>query len=126
MALAPAARARLQASLAVLGAALLWLRTHHPLALALAALTVALAALAWLAPARFAPVQRALDTFARAIAAAFTWLVLGLVYFGLFTPLRMLRALLRRDPLQLRSTPAAVTFLQPLPPRRPGSFQRPF
>jgi hypothetical protein len=71
-------------------------------------------------------VQRILDRFARRMLAAFTWLVLGLVYFGLFTPLRLWRTLLRRDPLRLRRDPAATTYLQPMRPAPAARFDRQF
>jgi hypothetical protein len=81
---------------------------------------------AWLAPARYAPVQRGLDRLTDALLAGLTWLVLGLVYFGLFTPLRFLRSWRGRDPLQLRRDPTASSFLQPIAPRAEGHFDRQF
>lgn len=125
MAPAPTARARLQASTAALVAAAVALSTRHPAALAVFAVAFALATLAWLSPVRYAPVQRGLDAVTRAVVAAFSWLVLGLVYFGVFTPLRLLRAVLRRDPLALHHRPASDSYLLPLPARS-SHFDRQF
>ncbi len=126
MALAPARRARLQATAAFAGSLLLHWRLRGPASLGLAVVLGALAALAWISPAAYAPVQRAFDRVTHALLVALTWLVLGLVYFGLFVPMRLGRALLRRDPLQLRRDPAAVSFLHPLAPRSADHFERPF
>lgn len=120
------ARARLQASFAVLGGLLLWWRYGGPVLAALAGLLGALALLAWLAPARYAPVQRGFDFVTRTLLAALTWLILGLVYLAVFVPLRLWRALTRHDPLQRRPDPAASTYFQPAPPPAPARYDRQF
>ena len=126
MALAPVTRARLQATLAAAAAGLLWSRTRHPGPAVLAGVLSTLALVAWLAPARYAPVQRVLDRLLQLLLGGLTWLVLGLVYFGFFTPLRICGALLRRDPLRLRPAPAATSYLQPLSPDATRRFDRQF
>jgi len=126
MALAPARRARLQATAALAGSLVLLWRLRGPVSLALACVLGLLAVLAWLAPSSYAPVQRTLDRLTHALLAALTWCLLGLVYFGLFAPLRLARTLARRDPLQLRRDPAAPTFLRPLAPRSADHFERQF
>lgn len=88
--------------------------------------TGSLALMAWISPPHFAPIQRALDRALHAVLAGLTWLLLGLIYLGLFTPLRAWRALVRRDALQLRRDPAATTYFRPLPPPPPGHFDRQF
>lgn len=128
MALAPTSRARLQASLACLGGGVLAWRTHSPFAFAFAALLVVGALLAWVAPARYAPVQRVLDRIVHGFLALLTWLLLGLVYFGLFTPLRLLRALRPGNFLEPTPAPTAhvESYLHPLPPADPARFGRQF
>jgi hypothetical protein len=120
------ARARLQATLAAAGGSLLWWRYGGPAFAGLAGLVCTLALLAWLAPTRYAPVQRGFDFVTRALLAALTWFVLGVVYFGVFAPLRVWRAVTRHDPLQQRADPVASSYLQPLPPTASGHYDRQF
>jgi hypothetical protein len=121
-----ALRARLQATLACLGALLLWWRLGNGFGVALFALTAVLAVVAWFAPARYAPVQRCLDHLTHWLVTGVSWLLLGLVYFGIFAPLRAFRGFSRRDPLQLRPKPDASTYFRPLPPAVPDHFKRQF
>jgi len=125
MPLAPVTRARLQASAACVGTAALWWWRGGPVAATLAGSMAALAMLAWAAPARYAPVQRTLDRLIHLLLTAITWTLLGLVYFLVFTPLRLARSLTGRDPLARQPDPAASSYLRPLPtgPRR---FDRQF
>jgi hypothetical protein len=125
MDLTPVTRARLQAALAVLIAVLIWWYHRGPLSAVLAAVATILALLAWLSPSHHAPVQRLLDRSARRLVAGFSWLVLALVYFGVFTPLRWLRACVCRPLLTLRPD-RRDTYLQPLPPRPRQHFERQF
>jgi hypothetical protein len=123
MPLTPGNRARLQATLASLIASGVWWRFTTTWTAVVALLLLALAALAWGAPPAYAPVRRALDRAARALAATFTWVVLALVYFGLFTPLRLWRALCRQDPLGLRRPDrSVVSYLRPV--MKHGSARR--
>jgi hypothetical protein len=126
MAFAPIPRARWQATFAVAGAWLLWWRVGGLPVIVLAVLASVFALLAWLAPARYAPVQRGIDRLAHGLLGGLSWLLLGLVYFGLFTPLRIWRRLTRHDPLHLRPDPTASSYLRPLPPAAPGRFDRQF
>lgn len=73
---------------------------------------------AFLAPRVHAPVQRALETFGRLVAQAFTWLVLALVFALIFVPGRIVLLALRRDPLQRRRAPggSGESLLQTIPP----------
>ena len=126
MARTPATRARWQATLAWAGTLVLWWRLGGLVPAVVAGLAGALALLAWLGPAHYAPVQRVLDRMVHIVLAGLTWLLLALVYFGIFLPLRGWRALTRTDPLQRRPDPAAQTYFRPLPPAAPGRFDRQF
>jgi len=119
-------RARLQATLAAFGGLVLWWRLHGIIPAMVSGVLAALALLAWLAPERHAPVQRVLDWVTRKLVAGFSWLMLGLVYFGFFTPLRLVGALVGRDPLRLKPEPTGKTYLRPLPPASAGRFGRQF
>jgi hypothetical protein len=127
MALAPTTRARLQATLACLGCLILAWRSENIAMPILAGVMAVLAATAWLVPPRYAPIQRVLDRVVHALLAGFTWLVLALVYFGLFTPLRIWRTIRHQDPLQLRRPKRPVaTYLRPLAPAGARRFDRQF
>ena len=126
MAPTPATRSRLQAAAACAGALLLWTRVGGIIPAGVAGLAAGLAILAWVSPPHYRPVQRVLDRIMHTVLAGLTWLLLAVIYFGLFTPLRCWRALTQHDPLQRRSDPAAPTYLRPLPPAAPGRFDRQF
>jgi hypothetical protein len=119
-------RARLQSSLAALGATCLWLWLRSPVSATVALVAGSLALLAWVSPPLYAPVQRLLDGFVHLLLTAITWLLLGLIYLTVFVPLRLGRALSGHDPLRLRSDPSAASYLQPLPPAHPDRFNRQF
>ena len=125
MPLATFTRARLQASAACVGTLALWWWRGGPVAAALAGIMAALAVVAWAAPARYAPVQRAFDRLIHWLLTAITWSLLGLVYFLVFTPLRFVRSLAGRDPLARAPDPAAASYLQP-PAAGPRRFDRQF
>jgi hypothetical protein len=118
-------RPRLQATLACAGTLVLWRWRGGPGPAALAGLAAALALVAWVAPARYAPVQRALDRGLHWLLAALTWTLLAVVYLLVFTPWHAMRRLARRDVLRRRPDPAAASYLQPLPPGQ-GNFDRQF
>ncbi len=125
MPLAPVTRARLQAIAAVAGTGFLFWRFNHAVPLAFFILAILFAALAWLSPRHYAPIQRTLDSLLNAFLIALTWTILGLVYFGLFTPLRLFRTLTRRDSLALRRPPTNDSYLRLLPTISPR-FDRQF
>ncbi|ACB73813.1 hypothetical protein [Opitutus terrae] len=127
MPLAPANRARLQASLAVVGLAVLCWRVPGVVTTVLLMLGATLALVAWISPRAYAPVQRGFDALLHGLLVVLTWTSLALVYFGLFTPVRVWRLLTHNDPLGLRSQQgsAPTTYLQPLPPT-PARFDRQF
>lgn len=125
MPLAPAYRARLQASLACAGAATMAFFFRHPATLVVFSVATLLAIVAWTSPRLYAPVQRGLDAITHAFLAAITWTVFGLVYFGVFTPFRFVRALTTRDPLALRRPPVNDSYFQPISSSGPR-FDRQF
>jgi hypothetical protein len=125
MPLAPFTRARLQASAACVGTAALWWWRGGPMPATLAGIMAALAVMAWVAPARYAPVQRTLDRLIHLLLTSLTWTLLGLVYFLVFTPLRFVRSLAGRDALGRAPDPAAPSYLRP-PPGGPRRFDRQF
>ncbi len=126
MPLAPIPRARLQATLACAGTLALWAWRGGLLPAAIAGLAAALALLAWISPARYAPVQRGLDRGVHLLLTAVTWLLLGIVYLLIFTPLRAVRALTGSDPLQRTFDRTADTYLRTPPAGGSGRFDRQF
>jgi len=118
-------RPRLQATLACAGTLALWYWRGGPVAAALAGLAAILALVAWVAPARYAPVQRGLDRVVHLVLAALTWTLLALVYLLVFTPWHAVRRLAGHDGLRRRPDPTAASYLQPLPPG-PRRFDRQF
>jgi len=126
MPLAPASRARLHASLACGVTLALWAWRGGLLPAAFAGFAAALAVLAWTSPARYAPVQRVLDRGVHLVLAALTWLVLGVVWLLVFTPLRAVRSLTGSDPLRRSIDRTADTYLQTPPAGSAGRFDRQF
>ena len=54
-----------------------------------------------------------------------SWVVLGLVYFGVFTPVALAFRLIGRDPLHRRGGPPADSYWEPKPaPAEPGRYLR--
>ena len=118
-------RARIQATLACFGTLAIWYWRGGVGPAALAGLAATLALVAWVSPPLYAPVQRALDRGVRLILAALTWLILGVVWLLVFTPLRAFRSLTGRDPLRRTFDRTAESYL--LPPAGGASrFDRQF
>jgi hypothetical protein len=126
MPLAPVTRARLQATLACAGTLALWAWRGGLVPAALAGLMAALALLAWTSPVRYAPVQRTLDRGVHLLLVGLTWLLLGLVFFLVITPLRVIRALTGSDPLQRRFDRTADSYHRAPPAGSAGRFDRQF
>ena len=55
-----------------------------------------------------------------------TRIILGLVYYGLVTPMGVMMRLLGRDPMRRRFEPAANTYRVPRPTRPCGHMDRQF
>ena len=126
MPLAPVPRARLQASCACAGTLALWFWRGGLVPAVLAGVMAALALLAWLSPAGYAPVQRILDRGIHLLLAGLTWLLLGLVWLLVFTPLRAFRTLTGNDPLRRTFDRKAASYLQTPPAGASGRFDRQF
>lgn len=112
------------AASAALGAALAWWHWGGlPLAL-LATAAGLLLLIAVVAPRIYQPVFKVLDRAVQGVLAAFTWFLLGLVYFGLFTPLGSLLRLFGRNPLGSSSERDSTTFWEPV--KKPAGGRSPF
>lgn len=117
-------RSRLQTLAGFLIALTVWLITRHAAVLIAVGVTGTFTALAWLAPALFAPIQRAIDAFIHGLVTAVSWVLLAVVYFGVFSPIRIWRTLAGTDSLRRRRDPAATSYLEPAP--APSRFDRQF
>jgi hypothetical protein len=91
-----------------------------------ASVAVLVASLAWFCPRWYSPVRSGFDRLGRVVLVFVTWVLLGGVYFGVFVPMRLWRALLRKDPLQRQWQSSAVSYLQPVRPAAPEHFRRQF
>jgi len=123
MALSAANRSRLHATLACVIAGGLWWRTRAVAFATIGTIALVLFALAWINPRLYEPVQRLFTAFGRVLTAVFTWVVLGLVYFFVFTPLRVWNRIFGRDPLGLRAA-SNTGFLHEFRPKTLGQFER--
>jgi len=119
-------RPRIQAILASLGTLAVWFWRGGTVPAVLAGLAAALALVAWVSPPHYAPVQRVLDRGVHLFLAALTWLVLGVVWLLVFTPLRAVRALTGSDPLRQKADRTADTYLQTPAAGGAGRFDRQF
>jgi hypothetical protein len=72
------------------------------------------------APRVLAPAHRAWMALGSALGWVNTRLVLGLIFFGLITPMGLVLRLTRRDPMQRAFDPNATTYRVPRRPR-PGA-----
>ena len=94
---------------------------HRPVvavALAVAALSVGLAGL--VSPRWIRPVFVGWMTAAYPIGWAVSRIVLGIVFYGVFTPVALIFRLIGRDALVLKSRPAATTYWH----SKPGSTDK--
>lgn len=126
MAFASGYRSRWQATLAFAGSLLLWWRMSSPPFAIVATVTFVFACLAWLAPAAYAPVQRGFDFVLHLLLTGITWVLLAMVFCGVFVPIRLWRTMTRREPFPLRPDRALATYFQPVPPPTSNRFDRQF
>ncbi len=83
-------RAAVQALAGVAVAVALWLLWRTPLAYLVAAIAVGLALLAAASPPAYARVSRVLEAFGRWVGIAVTWVLMALLFYGLFLPVGLL------------------------------------
>lgn len=81
-----------------------------------------------LRPRLLRPLNKAWMMLGLALARVVSPIVLGILFFGLFTPLALLLRMSGRDELRLRRPPAAETYWRLREPPGPGraSFRRQF
>jgi Saxitoxin biosynthesis operon protein SxtJ len=78
-----------------------------------------------LRPRLIRPVYVAATVAAFPIGWVLSWVMLGLVYYGIFTPLAVIFRVIGRDPLGRRGPNSADTYWKPKPsPRDPTSYLR--
>jgi len=79
-----------------------------------------------LAPRALAPVYRIWMTVGEALGWVNTRILLGVVFYGLITPMGLIRRLRREDPMRRRHDPAAQSYRVPKPPRPGAHMNRQF
>jgi len=87
---------------------------------------VLLLAPALLAPRILMPVYRIWMTVGEALGWINTRILLGVVFYGLITPMGLIRRLRREDPMRRRHDPAAQSYRVPKPPRPGAHMNRQF
>lgn len=101
--------------------------THHPLQTAIAGVVAPLfASVALLKPALLLPLNRAWMTLGALLGLVVSPIVLGILFFGLFTPVALIMRLCGRDELRLRPSPVGISYwrLRTPPGPQPDSFPR--
>ncbi|APX91401.1 hypothetical protein BV394_16035 (plasmid) [Brevirhabdus pacifica] len=115
---------------AVFALVLLWNRDGHlgPGDGLLVGLALAAAGLAWLAPARLRPLNRLWMGLGDLLGRIVSPVVLGLLYFGLITPVALAMRVAGRDELGLKPGTARKSHWKPRgsAPPEPDSFRRQF
>lgn len=109
--------------------AILFARSDRPIAAVVAGLFAAAVALAALAkPRLLAPLNRGWMSLGNSASRVVSPIVLGILFFGLFTPVALLLRLLGRDELRLRRQPGATSYWRLRDPPGPdsASFRRQF
>ena len=81
---------------------------------------------ALLAPRVLTPVYRIWMTVGEALGWINTRILLGVVFYGLITPMGLIRRLRREDPMRRRHDPAAQSYRVPKPPRPGAHMNRQF
>lgn len=85
-------------------AGLVWWRGEPRVAIALVATGAALAVAGVTVPRQLGPVQRVWMGLAQAISRLTTPIILGIVYYGVITPMGVLRRTIGRSPLRRSKT----------------------
>ena len=81
---------------------------------------------ALIAPRGLAPVHRAWMTAADALGWINTRVLLGVVFYGLITPMGLVRRLFGEDPMRRRHDPRAESYRVPKTPRPGAHMKRQF
>jgi hypothetical protein len=81
---------------------------------------------ALLAPRILAPVYRIWMAAGEALGWINTRILLGVVFYGLITPMGLIRRLRREDPMRRRHDPGAESYRVPKPPRPGAHMNRQF
>jgi hypothetical protein len=89
-------------------------------------LAVVLILPALVAPRTLAPAHRAWMALGSALGWVNTRIILGLIFFGMITPMALVLRLARRDPMQRAFDPNATTYRVPRRPRPGAHMMRQF
>jgi len=89
-------------------------------------LAVVLILPALVAPRALAPAHRAWMALGSALGWVNTRIILGLIFFGMITPMALVLRLARRDPMQRAFDPNATTYRVPRRPRPGAHMMRQF
>ena len=81
---------------------------------------------ALLAPRVLSPVYRIWMTVGEALGWINTRILLGIVFYGLITPMGLIRRVRSEDPMRRRHDPAAQSYRVPKPPRPGAHMNRQF
>jgi len=115
----------LGAAFLVLGGALWW-RGREPAATIALVLAGALLVASVAVPSRLGPVQRAWLGFGAALSRVTTPIFLGVVYFGVISPIGLLLRLRGRNPLRRHRRPVSCWVLRPVEARSRRDMERQF
>lgn len=116
-------RMRTQATVAAAVSTLIYWRVGGTGPLMLALTLGGLAVLAWAVPAGYRPVFILLDRVIQILVQGVSWVLLALVYFGIFTPFRILFGILGKNRLG-KAAAAEVTALCPMNASQAEHFRR--
>ena len=115
----------LGAAFLVLGG-VLWWRDREPAATIALVLAGALLVASVVVPSRLGPVQRAWLGFGAALSRVTTPIFLGVVYFGVISPIGLLLRLRGRNPLTRHRRPVSCWVLRPVEARSRRDMERQF
>lgn len=100
--------------------AIFFYKAWHTAGMALGVWVLFFLTLGLLAPARLAPVYRAWMKFGMVVGNFNFKLILGLMYFIMFTPMRIFASFFREDPLTRKIEPEKKTYWHDCEPRTRG------
>ncbi len=108
--------------------AIFFYKAWHTAGMALAVWVLFFLLLGLLAPLRLAPVYRIWMKFGLVVGNFNFKLILGLMYFVIFTPVRLVASLFRKDPLTRKIEPEKESYWHNCEPRStdPKRFEKQF